>query len=85
LATCTFIWLHETLAPRRQNVVHIVLLLLSLATLPVAADPSWKDVAQAQPDVERAGRAGRAVGMPYLLLSTTGPLMQAWYARSFAA
>jgi hypothetical protein len=23
------------------------------------------------------------VGMPYLLLSTTGPLMQAWYARSF--
>jgi hypothetical protein len=21
--------------------------------------------------------------MPYLLLSTTGPLMQAWYARSF--
>ncbi|MEK9952601.1 MAG: hypothetical protein VW687_10660, partial [Curvibacter sp.] len=26
-----------------------------------------------------------AVGLPYLLLSTTGPLMQAWYARSFSA
>jgi hypothetical protein len=25
-----------------------------------------------------------AVGLPYLLLSTTGPLMQAWYARSFS-
>ncbi len=33
-------WLHETLAPRRQTLVHVALLLLSLATLPVAADPS---------------------------------------------
>lgn len=30
---------------------------------------------------ERAGRAGHQVGAPYLLLSTTGPLMQTWYAR----
>jgi len=77
-------WLHETLAPRRQTVVHVVLLLLSLATLPVAADPSWKDAAQAHPTLNVLGVLATAVGLPYLLLSTTGPLMQAWYARAFS-
>lgn len=76
-------WLHETLAPRRQTLVHIALLLLSLAALPVAADPSWKDSAQAQPVASVLGVLAGAVGLPYLLLSTTGPLMQAWYARAF--
>ena len=76
-------WLHETLAPRRQTLVHVVLLLLSLATLPVVADPSWKDTAQANPTLNVLGVLATAVGLPYLLLSTTGPLMQAWYARAF--
>ena len=77
-------WLHETLAPRRQTLVHIALLLASLAALPVAADPSWKETAQAHPTLNVLGVLATAVGLPYLLLSTTGPLMQAWYARSFS-
>lgn len=76
-------WLHETLAPRRQTLVHLALLLASLAALPVAADPSWKNSAQAQPIASVLGVLAAAVGLPYLLLSTTGPLMQAWYARAF--
>jgi hypothetical protein len=77
--------LHESLSPRRQNVVHCILLLLSLATLPVIADPAWKDMAFANPTWNVLLVLAAAVGMPYLLLSTTGPLMQAWYARSFAS
>jgi hypothetical protein len=77
-------WLHETLAPRRQALVHAALLLLSLLALPVAADPSWKETAQANPTLSVLGVLAGAVGLPYLLLSTTGPLMQAWYARAFA-
>lgn len=77
-------WLHESLAPRRQTLVHIALLLASLSTLPVAADPSWKETAQAHPTLSVLGVLAFAVGLPYLLLSTTGPLMQAWYARAFA-
>ena len=77
-------WLHETLAPRRQTVVHVVLLALSLATLPVAADPSWMGTALAHPTLNVLLVLATAVGLPYLLLSTTGPLMQAWYARSFS-
>ena len=76
-------WLHETLAPRRQALLHVALLLASLLALPVAADPSWKDTAQAQPVASVLGVLAAAVGLPYLLLSTTGPLMQAWYARAF--
>jgi hypothetical protein len=75
--------LHEWLSPRRQNIVHCALLLLSLATLPVVANPAWKDAAFANPTWNVLVVLGTAVGMPYLLLSTTGPLMQAWYARSF--
>ena len=75
--------LHQHLAPRRQNVVHGVLLLLSLATLPVVADASWKDAAFADPTWNVLFVLASAVGLPYLLLSTTGPLMQAWVGRAF--
>ncbi len=75
--------LHESFSPRRQNVVHCVLLALSLATLPVVADPAWKEAAFEHPTWNVIVVLALAVGMPYLLLSTTGPLMQAWYARSF--
>jgi hypothetical protein len=75
-------WLHETLAPRRQTLVHCI----------PAAGQSGDPAGDCRPGVEGNGvchptwnvlgvLAG-AVGMPYLLLSTTGPLMQAWYARS---
>lgn len=77
-------WLHEKLAGQRQTLVHAGLLLLTLATLPVAADPFWKSTAQAHPGWSVLAVLATAVGAPYLLLSTTGPLMQAWYARTFA-
>lgn len=76
---------HEKLGARHQPWVHGALLLLSLATLPVVADPSWKLDAQAHPTWSVLGVLATTVGVPYLLLSTTGPLMQAWYARAFVA
>ena len=78
-------WLHEKLPAQRQALVHGGLLLLSLLTLPVAADPAWKGVALAHPGWSVLAVLATTVGAPYLLLSTTGPLMQAWYARSFSA
>lgn len=78
-------WLHEKLSAQRQALVHASLLLLSLATLPVVADPAWKGTALAHPGLSVLAVLATAVGAPYLLLSTTGPLMQAWYARSHSA
>lgn len=77
-------WLHEKVAARRQPLVHGVLLLLSLALLPVAANPAWKGSTLA-PGLSVLAVLATAVGAPYLLLSTTGPLMQTWYARSFTS
>ena len=71
------------LAPRRQAIVHSVLLAASLAFLPILAAESWKPA----PDTEPTGRIllllATTIGLPYFLLSTTGPLVQAWFARSF--
>ncbi|MEY3664599.1 MAG: hypothetical protein RLZZ153_781 [Pseudomonadota bacterium] len=78
-------WLHEKVAPHRQSLVHGVLLILSLATLPVAADASWKGTTLDNPSLAVLAVLAMACGVPYLLLSTTGPLMQAWYARSSQA
>jgi hypothetical protein len=75
-------WLHEKVTARRQPLVHGALLLLSLALLPVAANPVWKGSTLA-PGLSVLAVLAGAVGAPYLLLSTTGPLMQTWYARSF--
>ncbi|WP_300450848.1 fused MFS/spermidine synthase [Accumulibacter sp.] len=74
--------LHESFSPRRQNLLHGVLLLLSLATLPVIANPALGSGFD-NPTWSVLVVLAAAVGLPYLLLSTTGPLMQAWYARSF--
>ncbi len=60
-------------------------MLLSLATLPVIANPAWKEALLDNPTWSVLVVLASAVGMPYLLLSTTGPLMQAWYVRSFAS
>ncbi len=71
------------LAPRAQAILHIALLAASLAFLPILAGESWKP----DPDTEPGGRIllllAATIGLPYFLLSTTGPLVQAWFARSF--
>ena len=71
------------LAPRSQAILHTVLVIVSLAWLPIVAGESWKPL----PDTEPASRILllllATVGLPYLLLSTTGPLVQAWFARRY--
>jgi SAM-dependent methyltransferase len=65
---------------RRQ--VHIVLLALAAATLPLAAGASWKPAGGEDPTWRILGLLATSVGLPYFVLSTTGPLVQAWHARS---
>ena len=71
------------LKPRTQVIVHIVLLLASLAVLPILADVSWKPLGNEDPGARILGLLIATIGLPYLLLATTGPLVQAWFARSF--
>ena len=71
------------LKPRMQGLVHAVLLVLSLATLPIYPTDYWKPVSSAHPALGILSLLAAKIGVPYFLLSTTGPLLQAWYSRRF--
>ena len=71
------------LAPRSQAILHTVLVLVSLAWLPIVAGGTWKPEAGTHPSMRILILLGATVGLPYLLLSTTGPLVQAWFARRY--
>ena len=72
------------LRPRLQMLVHASLLLLSALALPIYPSASWKPSGGAsEPTLQILGLLAVSIGLPYFLLSTTGPLLQAWYARRF--
>src|SRR5664279_692079 len=72
------------LKPRAQMLLHASLLVASVLALPIYPNVSWKPVgAAAEPTLEILGLLAFTVGLPYFLLSTTGPLLQAWYSRRF--
>ena len=70
------------LAPSRQVMLHALLLATSLATLPVLAGSEWKPDGSEDPGLYILMLLGATVGLPYLMLSTTGPLIQSWAAQS---
>ena len=78
-------WSIRRLRPRTQARVHIVLLVLSLVSLPIVASADWKPAGDEQPVVRILILLTLTVGLPYFMLSTTGPLIQAWYARTTAS
>src|SRR5262245_13011478 len=71
------------LPPRLQLVLHLALLAVSLASLPIVAAGGWKPTGSEDPGLRILGLLVVTVGLPYFLLSTTSPLVQAWYARRF--
>src|SRR6266852_5597287 len=71
------------LKPRMQMILHIGLLLASAAALPIYPRLSWKPSGTEEPTMAILGLLAITVGLPYFLLSTTGPLVEAWYARRF--
>lgn len=75
-------WTSRYLKSRTQVVIHCVLLVLSLISLPVIADISWKPTGNADPTIWILMLLVSTVGLPYFLLSTTGPLVQSWVSRT---
>lgn len=69
------------LRPRFQASVHLLLLGLSLLFLPLLPDAGLRPPEVHHPLSEILRLLLQTVGLPYLLLSSTTPLIQAWYAR----
>src|SRR4249920_3759836 len=64
--------------------LHIALLALSCALLPIVPGAQWKPLGSENPSFLILGLLAATIGLPYFLLSTTSPLVQAWYARANA-
>ena len=71
------------LSARPQAIVHTVLLLVSLAFLPITVAESMKPIDASQPVGRILLLLAATIGLPYLMLATTGPLVQAWFTRQF--
>ena len=71
------------LRPKTQMMLHIGLLAASLLVLPVIPAAAWKPTGNEDPVFRILGLLAVTIGIPYFLLSTTGPLVQAWYARRY--
>ena len=74
--------LTRRLGLRRQMIVHLGLLVLSVLFAPVVLPAQLKPDAASSPEFSLLMSLAMGVGAPYVLLSATAPLLQDWYARS---
>jgi len=77
--------LARRLSPARQALVHSALLAASLLALPIVPAVFWKPNGGENPVALILGLLAATIGLPYFLLSTTSPLLQAWFAGRFPA
>jgi hypothetical protein len=68
---------------KAQFRIHVALLALSCVVLPIVPGVQWKPLGTESPSLLILALLAATIGLPYFLLSTTGPLVQAWFARSF--
>jgi len=69
------------IAPRRQPLVHLFLLSVTLLLLPIIPSDAWQPTAEQSPVWRIMGLLLITIGAPYLLLAATGPLLQVWFSR----
>jgi spermidine synthase len=73
---------HWLSARRRFAAIQAVLLLLAVITLPIAPAEHWKPLGTEEPVSRILLLLAASVGLPYFLLASTSPLVQAWFARA---
>jgi hypothetical protein len=76
-------FIHAKLSIRKQVAVHIGLIIVAVAFGRVLAGPNWEPRGGEEPVSSILIILAISVGLPYFVLSATGPLLQAWFAQSF--
>ncbi|MBL8517845.1 MAG: fused MFS/spermidine synthase [Betaproteobacteria bacterium] len=76
-------WTTRKLTPRTQLIMHGALLVVAMALLPIIPDAAWKPAGDESPSLRIILLLAATIGLPYFLLSTTSPLIQAWFARTY--
>jgi Spermidine synthase len=70
------------LTPRRQAGLHLALLVLALVLLPIVPGTHWRPQGDEDPTWRILLLLTASVGLPYFVLSATGPLMQQWFSQA---
>ncbi|MEX1369338.1 MAG: fused MFS/spermidine synthase [Nannocystaceae bacterium] len=79
-------------SPQRQRNIHLGMLALAVALLlvrvvlwpsPINPSDAWKPGPDDVPAASILGLLLFTIGPPFLVLASTGPLLQSWYARCF--
>lgn len=82
--------LADRFSPARQRDIHLTALTLAALLLlarafvwpaPISPSDAWKPDPEASPIVAILGLLTFTVGLPFLVLAATGPLLQSWFAR----
>lgn len=82
---CYAHWTTTRLSLVWQMLLHVGLIIIGLLLLPIEPSEDWKPVGgEANPTWRLLGLLTRTVGVQFLLLSTTAPLVQVWWHRRFA-
>ncbi|MFI5283081.1 MAG: spermidine synthase [Candidatus Dormibacterales bacterium] len=75
-------WLAMRLQWRWQALLHGLLLLAPLLVLPIHLVPGWNPPTTGSPALWLVLLLSVTVGLPFLVLSTTSPLIQHWFSRT---
>jgi hypothetical protein len=75
-------WLAMRLQWRWQALLHGLLLLAPLLVLPIHLIPGWNPPTTGSPALWLVLLLSVTVGLPFLVLSTTSPLIQHWFSRT---
>jgi hypothetical protein len=76
-------WTTRNLKPKTQAIVHLVLIAIAIGLLPIIPADAWKPAGDEAPTLRIILLLIATIGLPYFLLSTTSPLIQAWFAKSY--
>jgi SAM-dependent methyltransferase len=65
-----------------QPLIHTALLAVAVALLPISPSEAWKPAGEDEPISRILLLLGASVGLPYFLVASTSPLLQAWFTRA---
>jgi hypothetical protein len=83
LLLCGYLYAHiiaSRLAVRAQAGLHLALLVVAMAVLPVAIPAGWSPPVSEDPIGWLVALLLVAIGAPFFILSSTAPLLQRWFA-----
>ena len=86
LLLCGYAYSHflsTRLTPRRQGWVHFFLLATTIAFLPITPAEKWRPLVASVPTWQILGLLSVSVGACFFLLSSTAPLLQFWFSRTW--